>query len=416
MRSSTGRWVTGDDFFDRETELTRLEAQILDRNHLLLTGQRRIGKTSIARELGRRLQGRGWAFLFADVEGAACPEDVVADVAAAVHDSPIAPLFAEWVEHWVRNIGEIGESLTPASFRIKFRSGLDAGNWQRRGGSLIRSFAAHDEPVLLVIDELPIFLKRMLRGDGGERRVEEFLSWLRAAVQRLEDGSPVLVLSGSIGLAPLVRRLGLSDRINHLDAFRLGPWSREASVACFRRLADAHGLPVDDGVADAVYDKLGIGIPHHVQTFFARLRDFAAMRGRDRITLADVGEVYRAELLGPSGQNDLAYYESRLRDALDDDGSHAIAMEILAEAATQDVFAADARRALERFYAAVIDDAPGRIREALEILEHDGYLEADGDGYRFPSRLLKDWWAARFRDRHIPLTSRDVDEGRGGVR
>ena len=352
-------------------------------------------------------------FLFADVEDAACPEDVVADVAAAAHDSPIASRFVERMKRWiVGNVEEIGVSR----FRIKVRSGLDAGNWRRRGESLIRDCAAHDEPVLLVIDELPIFLKRMLRGDGGGRRVEEFLSWLRAAVQRLEDGSPVLVLSGSIGLAPLVRRLGLSDRINHLDTFRLGPWSREASVACFQRLADADGLPVDDGVADAVYDELGIGIPHHVQTFFARLRDFAAMRRRDRITLADVGEVYRAELLGPSGQNDLAHYESRLRDALDDDRSHAIAMEILAEAATQDVFAADARRALERSYAAVVDDAPGRVREALEILEHDGYLEADGDGYRFPSRLLKDWWAARFRDHHIALTSRDVDEGRGDAR
>ncbi len=418
MRSSTGRWVTGDDFFDRETELTQLEARILDRNHLLLTGQRRIGKTSILRELGRRLQGRGWVFLFADVEGAACPEDVVADVAAAAHDSPIAPRFAERMKRWIP--GNV-EEIDVRRLRIKFRSGLDAGNWRRRGEGLIRDCAAHDEPVLLVIDELPIFLKRMLRGDDGERRVEEFLSWLRAAAQRLEDGSPVLVLSGSIGLAPLARRLGLSDRINHLDDFRLGPWSREASVACFRRLAEVDGLPVDDGVADAVYDQLGIGIPHHVQTFFARLRDFAAMRGRDRITLTDVDEVY-CELLGPLGQNDLAHYMSRLRHALDDDRSHTIAMEILAEAATQDVFTADARRALERSYAAersyvaVSDDAPGRVREALEILEHDGYLEAGGDGHRFPSRLLKDWWAARFRDRHVSLTSRDVDEGRGGAR
>ena len=52
MRSSTGRWVSGSDFFNRERELQILEMRIRDRNHVLLTGQRRMGKTSIAQELG----------------------------------------------------------------------------------------------------------------------------------------------------------------------------------------------------------------------------------------------------------------------------------------------------------------------------------------------------------------------------
>ena len=54
MRSSTGRWVSGSDFFDRERELQILETHVRDHNYLLLTGQRRMGKTSVLRELGRR--------------------------------------------------------------------------------------------------------------------------------------------------------------------------------------------------------------------------------------------------------------------------------------------------------------------------------------------------------------------------
>ena len=84
MESSTGRWVSGDDFFDRVAELQVLESRIGAGNHVLLTGQRRMGKTSIARELGRRLESRGWVSLFTDVEGATCPEDVIADIAEAV--------------------------------------------------------------------------------------------------------------------------------------------------------------------------------------------------------------------------------------------------------------------------------------------------------------------------------------------
>ena len=85
MRSSTGRWVSGDDFFDRDRELQILETRVREHNHILLTGQRRMGKTSVLRELGRRLESDGWVLLFTDVEGATCAEDAIAAIAQAVH-------------------------------------------------------------------------------------------------------------------------------------------------------------------------------------------------------------------------------------------------------------------------------------------------------------------------------------------
>ena len=254
--------------------------------------------------------------------------------------------------------------------------------------------------MFLVIDELPIFLKRLLRKDqeGGHGRVEVFLSWLRRALSDLGNRAPVVMVSGSIGLAPLVNRLGISDRINYLHPYRLRPWDRETSVACLDRLANNYGLPADPGVANAVYDRLGIGIPHHVQSFFARLQEFAATHGRARVTVGDVEEVYRTELLGPAGQNDLAHYETRLREALDD-ASHAIAMEILAEAATQGAFTADARSRLEQRHRSRIEDVPGLIADVLKILVHDGYLSDSEVGYRFESNLLRDWWSGRLGNR-----------------
>ena len=407
MRSSTGRWVSGDDFFDRDRELQILETRVREHNHILLTGQRRMGKTSVLRELGRRLESDGWVFLFTDVEGATCAEDAIAAIAQAVHPvRSISSRLAAGMQCWV---GNNIEEVSASEFRLKIRAGLDAGSWRRYGKQLLRDCAAHDQPVLLVIDELPIFLNRMLRGDDGVRRVDEFLSWLRGVLQALGNASLILIVSGSIGLGPLVKRLGIPDRINHYDPFRLGPWDRDISVKCFDRLAESHGLPVEDGVANAVYDALGVGIPHHVQSFFARLRDFTMMQGRHRVTVEDVGKVYRNELLGPSGQNDLVHYETRLKEALEDE-NYSIAMEILAEAATQQAFSPGARRCLERLYAKVVDDVPGRIADTLEILVHDGYLEAGDNGYRFQSRLLEDWWSARFRDHHTPLEGRRSDD------
>ena len=416
MRSSTGRWVSGEDFFDREPELRLLESRVRDGNHVLLTGQRRMGKTSVARELGRRLETQGWVFLFTDVEGATSEKDVIAGLARAVQPvRPILSRFTGTMRRWLGEQVEKVDEISASDFRVKFRAGLRAGNWRYRGEQLIHACAAHDQPVLLVIDELPIFLTKMLRNDNGARRVDDFLSWLRGMLQGLGGSSPVLIVSGSIGLAPLVRRLGIPDRINHLHPFRLGPWSREISVECFERLAKDNGLQIEHGVADAVYEALGTGIPHYVQSFFAHLQEFSAMRNRDLVTVEDVGEIYRSELLGPSEDNDLVHYQTRLKEGLDDERSYTIAMEILAEAATQDAFTPEARRCLARLYSPVGDDVPDRIAEVLGVLVHDGYLETGENGHRFPFRLLKDWWFARFRDHHIPLGGRFSDEDRGGL-
>ena len=400
MRSSTGRWVSGDDFFDREAELANLGRLVKAGNHVLLTGQRRMGKTSLLRELGRRLEDEGWIFLFTDIEGATSAEDVVADLAREAH--AVRPVATRLAHAMGRLIDKRVEEIGALEFRVKIRAGLDAGSWKRHGEALLRDCSEQARPLLLVIDELPIFLKRLLARDRGAQRVEEFLSWLRGVLQDLGDGGLVLVVSGSVGLEPLVRRLGIPDRINHLYSYRLGPWDRATSTRCFDRLAESHGSPVEDGVAEAVYDALGIGVPHHVQSFFARLRDFMAMRQRDRITVEDVETVYRTELLGPSGPSALAHYETRLQEALGEE-TYTIAVKILAEAAVGHVFTVEARRRLERTCSLIMEDAPERIVEAMEVLEHDGYLAAGADGHRFPSRLLRDWWAARFRDHYTPL-------------
>ena len=412
MKSATGRWVSGDDFFNRESELSILEQRIREGNHVLLTGQRRIGKTSIARELGRLLEADGWVFLFADVEGATCPEDVIADIAEAV--CPVRSMKSRFTTGTLSQLNRLSRrinDLGPRQFRVSFRAELNKGNWRRFGEKLIRDCAEHDQPVLLVIDELPIFLKRMLRNAEGHKNVDEFLSWLRGTLQQLGDGSPAVIISGSIGLAPLVRRLGIPDRINYLDPFRLGPWDRETCIECFNRLAgssDFQDYQVEGGVGHAVYDKLGIGIPHHVQSFFARLAEHALMQGKRQVAVSDVDEVYRTVLLGPAGQNDLVHYETRLKDGLGDELDYTIAMEILAEAAKQDVFGPLARRGLEQLYASRVGDATDRIAEVLDVLEHDGYLEACEADFRFPSNLLKDWWTARFGNHHTPIVQRSL--------
>lgn len=403
MRPITGRWVVGEDFFDRDRELGILAGRVCDGNHVLLTGPRRVGTTSVARELGRRLEARGWISLFVDVESANSEEDVIADIARSMHlVRPLKDQVCDTIRNWFKD--DVDENGMP-DFQVKYRAGLNSGNWRHHGESLLETCAGADRPVLLVIDALAIFLNRLTTDDGGRDRADLFLSWLRGGVQTLGPDSPVLLISGSGGLQPLVERLGMPARINYLHPFRLGPWDRATTVRCFESLARQQKLSVENGVAGAVYEALGIGIPHHVQAFFARLKDFAAIHGRAKLTLADVDEVYRYELLGPSGQRDLNHYDARLSEALEGP-EHSVAMEILAEAATQGAFTRESRQSLAELYSTLADKTQERIVHVVALLEHDGCIENDQGNYRIPSRLLKDWWSARFQDHHEPLRHR----------
>lgn len=402
MRASAGPPVVGEDFFDREIELRQLASRVQDGNHVLLTGQRRMGKTSIAMELGARLEREGSVFLYIDVEGETSEEAMVASLAEAVH--PVRAVSARLALSMKELLGEgfkRVDEVSASEFRVKIRSGLNQQTWRRRGRDLIRFCADHDAPVLIVIDEFPIFLTRLLKLRDGRSRVEGLLSWLRATLQESRGRSPVVLLSGSIGLVPLVHRLGLPDRVNYLDEFRLGPWDRKTCVQCIEQLAAANDLDIAEGVADAVHDHLGLGVPHHVQSFFGKLRDLA-LAGSERITTKDVADVYRTKMLGPAGEADFLYYAQRLRDALEDARDFEIAMTVLAEAATHDVFTPHARNSLELHFAGLVTDARRRIDMVLDILVHDGYLDRSGCDLAFRSRWLKDWWSERFGNYEPP--------------
>jgi len=59
LKKGGSNWVEGEKFFDREIELETLEERVRDGTHTLLTAQRRMGKTSLVRELLRRLGETG---------------------------------------------------------------------------------------------------------------------------------------------------------------------------------------------------------------------------------------------------------------------------------------------------------------------------------------------------------------------
>ncbi len=394
-----GNWVDKERFFDRVIDMQLLRESVEEGSSVLLTGQRRMGKTSLARELCNRLEAdtqQAWVTLFVDAEDCKSPEDLIAEIAEAAFPEKrlrdkITQQFQNILESTLGNIEEIG----PSEFKIKIREGLNKSTWRQKGGEVIKALAELDKPVLLVIDELPILVLRLIR-HGDVETVEILMSWIRALVQKYKGKQQIsLLISGSIGLEPILQRVHLSTTINNLHPHRLGPWDDKNAKACIEARFNYHGMTFDDDVPELLINHIGACVPHHIQRFVTRLRSYAMRKEQQHIYSADVSTVYHSDFLEGDGEGMLNHYDSRLKDTL---GSqhYAIGKRLLTYASEGGRIDKE-RVMLEAGQLGVSDEeAIEAVRWILTVLVHDGYLIKKGAQWTFPPGFLRDWWHARF--------------------
>ena len=129
LRKAGSNWVDGERFFDRDVEMASLAERVDDGIHTLLTAQRRMGKTSLVRELLRRLsETQNYETLFIDLEDSETVEEAVTEFATQAASlqstsQKILTQFSNVLGGLAQSIEEIGVS----ELKVKFRAGIDGG-------------------------------------------------------------------------------------------------------------------------------------------------------------------------------------------------------------------------------------------------------------------------------------------------
>ena len=377
-----------------------------------------MGKTSLVRELLRRLAAEGdFETVFVDLEDASSAADAVVEIGSqsrSVHGAwrRIKLGFA----NALREVGDRVDTLSVSEVRVKLRAGIDAGSWRQKGDAVCAALAENERPVVLAIDELPILVNRMLKDANyritpeGKREVDEFLSWLRRNGQE-HRGRLCLIVSGSVGLEPILRQAGLSAHANIFSPLELKPWDEQTALECLAALAETCRIDLPLAARQDMCRRLRSLVPHHVQRFFDGVDEDRRMVGHRHVSLEDVERVYTSEMLGVRGQADLDHYEGRLKLVLGPEG-YRNALDLLTEAAVcKGVLKRDSIDRFGAYFRARAADDPVPIEDVLRVLEHDGYLEPRGDGYGFVSGLLEDWWRARHGRYFVPIAERPGQHG-----
>ncbi len=410
LKGAHGNWVEGDRFWDREADIELLVDHIRDEAHVLIVAQRRMGKTSLMREVARRLRDT-YTCVFVDFQGACSAPDAIVDLSVAVR--PHKGLWGKTKDLFYNILGGLTgniDAVEVGELRVKLRAGLSAGNWADKGNELFSILASSEKVVLLFMDEVPILVNRILKGDDfqitPERRAkaDEFMSWLRENGVR-HKGKVRMVLSGSIGLEPVLHQAQLSATLNAFLPFELRPWDEATAEACLEALASEYGVRFEQGVAAEMVRRLGCCIPHHVQMFFDHVRTTCIRGNNLSFRVDEVAGVYEREMLSVRGHAELTHYEERLKLVLGGD-LLPLALEMLSEAAVTGQLTRESLAALQKYYS-----LPGRTtdkaeQEILQVLEHDGYLRHGPQGYAFISNLLRDWWRKRYDEFYTPVLKR----------
>ena len=399
-------------------ELDVLRERVRNGTHTLLTAQRRMGKTSLVRESLRRLAVEGrFETVFVDLEDAGSAADAVVEIGAQSRRVQGAwHRIKSGFANVLREVRDRIDTLSVSEVRVKLRAGVDAGNWRQKGDELWAVLAECERPVVLAMDELPILVNRMLKDDAyritaaGRRDVDQFLGWLRKNGQE-HRGRTCLIVSGSVGLEPILRQAGLSAHANIFAPLELKPWDEQTALDCLAALAQDCRLDLPLDTRRDMCRRLRCLVPHHVQRFFDSLDEHLRLAGRRDASLDDVERVYSGEMLGVRGQADLDHYESRLKLVLGPE-SYRDALDLLTEAAVHDgVLRHGAVEQYGTYFRARTGANPVSLDDVLRVLEHDGYLEPRGDDHRFVSGLLEDWWRARHGRHFVPILRRIARPG-----
>jgi len=411
LKMAHGNWVEGEEYFwGREGELKIFMESLEEGANLLLVAQRRIGKTSLMREAARRLKKR-YLCLHVDLQKSNSHEDAIVELSLATR--PHASLWRKTGEIFTNILSTVidrVESLQIDDLSVTLRSGLTGGDWQPKGDRIFAALAASKTPVIVFFDELPILVNRLLKGNDyqitpdGRRQADAFMSWLRK--NSIDHKNRVrLVLTGSIGIEPILQQAGLSATLNAFEPFELDPWNPETARGCLMALANEKNIIIEPKALDKVVELIGCCIPHHVQMFFKHIYDSCALQDLRTASEDLVAEVYKRKMLGPRGHADLSHLEERLKMVLGPE-VYALALELLTEAAVSNGLTPKAISSLAQQHIFENRRPENVQQEILNVLQHDGYLRLTEGAYTFVSKLQKDWWVARFGTGYIPIEER----------
>jgi hypothetical protein len=380
MKSNPGGELAPDEVLGRDRLIQRLW-QILEQRSLVLTAERRMGKTSVIKKMRAEPQA-DWHLVYRDVEAFRTPLEFVDAVYQDVREYLGIPSQA------MARARQILKELGGLELQgLKLPTGI-APHWKAVLTHTIEDLVEHQDGRLIFLwDELPIMLDNISK-DEGEKVAMEVLDVLRSL--RQTHPNLRMVFTGSIGLHHVVNQLkqaGYTNApTNDMDIRDVPPLALADAQVLAHQLFMGESLVVDNPeamaktVAEAV-DCVAYYIHHVVNELKWR---------NQTITAHLITEIVTESLCDPDNRWDMAHYRDRI-DSYYDAADQPLALGLLDTLAM-----AKALGFAELFEQMQLQTGPQdreATRQVLRLLQRDHYVIQNHNStfsFRFP--LIRQYW------------------------
>lgn len=398
MKLKIGSPATGSDFFPRESVRNRL-LRALSRDHVAFVGPRRTGKTSILKNIAQH-PPTGTAAVFLNLEKfSTVPEWLSALLVLTKKLILGSDKGGWWAESGktakailarIEKLEVLGNGITLTSDR----PASDA--WRPAADQFLDLLQDADLPIYFLLDEFPWYLGHLARKNSAEE-VEAVLNWFRSARQELAGGRTRFLVTGSIGLEGLLRRIGLSPTANDFDTIEIPPLTDEEALDFLMELSTGEEIPFNQTAGRHILELMGANWPILLELFMSELQ---GMELKKSPTISQLKNLYDVQMV--RGSRNKYCHEMFTRLSKDDFFSSTerrIAFDCLRLLTARPTIGGND---LDEIHSKIVPDAAVRSMTGNELgfvmdtLRHDGYLIRREDGqYQFASNILRDYWSHR---------------------
>lgn len=381
MKANPGGQLPPSEVLGRDALISQLW-DALETRSILMTAERRIGKTSIIRKM--RDEGPAdWVPIFQDLEKVHTAHEFANLVCEQVYEhlSKREKVMNATRRFWATVAGtEIGGV-------IKLPEGSEK-HWKSFLTHTIEDLVAQQAPkrVVFLWDEMPYMIDSIRRNQGEETAME-VLDVLRSLRQTYPGFR--MVLTGSIGLHHVLTHLKNADYknqpVNDMEPIEVGPLAPEDAHDLASLLIQGEGLRTSDParsarvMADAV-DR----VPYYIHSLVNCLRRSGRGAEPDQIHAA-----LNEQLVNAVDPWQLAHYRQRIPQYYP--GDDAAVTTVLDHLATSPEPATI--NELLNAVKSQFDFDRNRLVDLLKLLRRDHYVAQSVDGrYQFLFPLIRRWW------------------------
>lgn len=380
LRLNLGGTLDSSHVFGRDALVDRLW-ETARQQSILLTSERRIGKTSVLSRMEAR-KPDGWIIVRLDVEGTKSPEEFTQKIIDRL-DPHMTTKGRTWtrLQALLTDLG--GTKLKDVTLpSIK-------PHWKRLMEAALQDVLTHHpgERVMLFLDEFPWFLDAIEKQHGWQAAAE-VLDFLRAL--RQQESGVRMIYTGSIGLHHITARLdrhGYGNKpVNDLAMEEVPPLDEGLAMELAGGLLVGEKVPVTnlEACAEAIALEAG-GVPFYIQHLVN-----LALRARKTLSPGDVPNLLVQLFLDSTEAADFRHFHKRLSQYYGSPQAGFCEQLLDAVAPSPDPLPLRHLRSL------VPMASEEQVKELLLMLMKDHYLFRElVDNvivYRFRYEVVRKWW------------------------